>query len=269
MNATIGTDSFGSWSFLGPNNDELTTNNNSSRLLNLSDENKLFILNSLFPSKAIHRHTWYSPNGFTKRVDYILADWHLKKLCSNCRVYRKATVPFETNHRLLAMSCSFPSKRNRKLIFSRPPKTPVLPKNIPLLRSDPSICNKFSSKLDELLNVDHPCNNVSSLENFLTDAVLKASESEIPKFNKVVQKSPWTNDEFLALIEARNHCKDPRERKSLGIFIKKMRNKLKNEYFSNLANNINIASEERKIEEELFLCENYTMHKNSDTKINH
>ena len=267
MNATIGTDSFGLWSFLGPNNDELTTNDNGTRLLNLSDENKLFILNSLFPSKAIHRHTWYSPNGFTKRVDYILADWHLKKLCSNCRVYRKATVPFETNHRLLAMSCSFPSKRNRKLIFSRPPKTPILPKNIPLLRSDPSICNKFSSKLDELLNVDPPCNNVSSLENFLTDAVLKASESEIPKFNKVVQKSPWTNDEFLALIEARNHCKDPRERKSLGISIKKMRNKLKNEYFSNLANNINIANEEQKIEEEFRFCKNYTMHKNSDTKL--
>ena len=152
MNATIGTDSFGSWSFLGPNNDELTTNNNGSRLLNLSDENKLFILNSLFPSKAIHRHTWYSPNGFTKRVDYILAEWHLKKLCSNCRVYRKATVPFETNHRLLAMTCSFPSKRNRKMLFSRSTKASSPPKNIPLLRSDPSVCNNFSSKLNELLN---------------------------------------------------------------------------------------------------------------------
>ena len=46
-----------------------------------------------------------------------------------------------------------------------------------------------------------------------------------------------------------------------------MRNKLKNEYFSNLADNINIASEERKIEEEFRLCKNYTMHKNSDTKL--
>ena len=46
-----------------------------------------------------------------------------------------------------------------------------------------------------------------------------------------------------------------------------MRNKLKNEYFSNLANNINIANEEQKIEEEFRLCKNYTMHKNSDTKL--
>ena len=114
MNVTIGFDSFGSWSYLGPSNDKYKTNDNGVRLLSLSDENKLFIMNSLFPSKAIHRHTWYSPTGFSKRVDYILAEWHLKKLCSNCRVYRKATVPIEMNHRLLIMSCSFPSKRNNQ-----------------------------------------------------------------------------------------------------------------------------------------------------------
>ena len=56
MNATIGEESFGSWSFLGPNNDKYKTNDNGTRLLSLSNENKLFIMNSLFTSKAIHRH---------------------------------------------------------------------------------------------------------------------------------------------------------------------------------------------------------------------
>ena len=46
-----------------------------------------------------------------------------------------------------------------------------------------------------------------------------------------------------------------------------MRNKLKNNFYSNLANSINIASEERKIEEEFRLCKNYNMHKNSQTKL--
>ena len=117
MNATIGDDSFGPWEYLGPNNDQLETNDNGTRLLSLSNENKIFLMNTLFPSKAIHRHTWYSPTGFTKRLDYILAEWHLKKLCTNCRVYRKASVPFETNHRLLTLSCSFPSKRKQKQFF--------------------------------------------------------------------------------------------------------------------------------------------------------
>ena len=34
-----------------------------------------------------------------------------------------------------------------------------------------------------------------------------------------------------------------------------------------MANNINIASEERKIEEEFRLCKNYNMHKNSQPKL--
>ena len=97
--------------------------------------------------------------------------------------------------------------------------------------------------------------------------MLKASESEIPKFDKAAQKSPSNNDDFLTLIEARNLCKNPMERKQLGVSIKKMRNKLKNEYFFNLAYNINIANEERKIEEEFRLCKDYKMHKNSDTKL--
>ena len=78
--------------------------------------------------------------------------------------------------------------------------------------------------------------------------MLKARVSEIPKFNKSVQKSPWANDELLSLIAARNLSKNSIERKELGVSIKKMRSRLKNKYFSNLANNINIASEERKIE---------------------
>ena len=52
MNATIGEESFGTWSFLGPNNDKLETNENGSRLLTFSNENKLFIINSFFLSKA-------------------------------------------------------------------------------------------------------------------------------------------------------------------------------------------------------------------------
>ena len=46
-----------------------------------------------------------------------------------------------------------------------------------------------------------------------------------------------------------------------------MRNKLKNDYFSNLANKIDIVCEVRKIEKEFRLCKSYTMHKHTDTKV--
>ena len=46
-----------------------------------------------------------------------------------------------------------------------------------------------------------------------------------------------------------------------------MRTKLKNDYFSALANNINFASEARKVEEEFRLCRDYRITKNSDQKV--
>ena len=267
MNATIGEDSFGPWDFLGPNNDQRETNDNGTRLLSLSNENKLFLMNTLFPSKAIHRHTWYSPTGFSKRVDYILAEWHLKKLCSNCRVYRKASVPYETNHRLLTMSCSFPSKRKQKQFFSQTSKPPKPHKIISSLHNDEEVRINFSNKLDVLLVDNPPTNDINLLENILTDSIVEASESTIPKVLPSNKKAPWVNDDFLSLTKKRRTCKDPGELKELGKAIKKMRNKLKNDYFSSLANEINTVAEARKIEEEFRLCKTYTMHKNVDTNL--
>ena len=267
MNATIGEDSFGPWPFLGSNNDTYKTNDNGTRLLSFSNENKLFVMNSLFPSKAIHRHTWYSPNGFTKRVDYILAEWHIKKLSTNCRVYRKATVPFETNHRLLTLTCHFPSKRKRKLFFSHAPKNPKPHKDISFLRSDPSISSNFSNKLDTLLAEEPIFNNIDNFESFFSECIVEASNSEIPHINASLNRSPWVNNEFLALVKARRECRDPLESKNLGSSIKKMRNKLKNDYFSNLASNINAAAEARKVEEEFRLAKSYTMHKNATNNL--
>ena len=266
MNATIGEDSFGPWAYLGPNNDQLVTNDNGTRLLSLSNENKLFLMNTLFPSKAIHQHTWYSPNGFSKRLDYILAEWHIKKFCFNCRVYRKASVPYETNHRLLTMSCSFPSKRKQKQFFSQLSKPPKPLKNISSLYNDDDVCKNFSKQLDVLL-ADPPPNDVNLLENVFTDSIIQASESEIPKILPSNKNAPWINDEFLSLTTARRSCKDQGELKVLSKAIKKMRNKLKNEYFSSLANEINTAAEARKIEEEFRLCKSFTMHKNTDTNL--
>ena len=267
MNATIGTDSFGSWSHLGPNNDELPTNDNGTRLLNFSQECKLFILNSLFHSSKIHRHTWYSPTGFTKRVDYILAEWHLKKLTTNCRVYRKASVPFETNHRLLTMSCSFPSKRKQKSFFAKPPRIAKPHKYIKALREDPQVCTNFSNKLDEILTDTPSLDDINAFDNFFTESIIQASESEIPKKTMEEIQYPWANNEFLSLVEKRRTCNDPNTRRELGHSMKKLRVKLKNDYFSKLANNINMANEHRNVDEEFRLAKTYTMSKHSEINV--
>ena len=122
-------------------------------------------MNSLYDCKQIHRHTWYSPTGFTKIIDYILAEWHIKKLSSNCRVYRGASIPFETNHRLLALSCSFPSKRKHKLFFHKQSKPPTIHTNIKSLKDNPSICDNYSKGLNTLLAKEPNINDIDTFEN--------------------------------------------------------------------------------------------------------
>ena len=267
MNATIGCDSNHSWNNLGNNNDDLETNDNGLRLLTLSKDCNLYIMNSLYHSKSIHRHTWYSPTGFTKRVDYILAEWHIKKLCSNCRVYRKASIPFETDHRFLALSCSFPSKCEQKSFFHKPLSKKKPYTNIKSLKDDPIICENFSKKLDDLLANQPDISDINAFEKSFTDSIRKASEEEIPKRVSSLKNFPWTNDDFTKLLEQRRKCKDPNTLKELNISIKKMRTKLKNDYFSNLAKNINVANEARNVEEEFRLCKNYRMNKHSEKQL--
>ena len=146
------------------NNDDLETNDNGTRLLGLSEECKLYIMNSMYDTKnAFHRHTWYSPTGFSKRIDYILAEWHIKKLSRNCRVYRRASVPFESYHRLQVLSCSFPYRPQQRAFFHKPAEKRKPYTNIKSLKGDQVIQADFSAKLDRLLEKEP---NVADIDQF-------------------------------------------------------------------------------------------------------
>jgi hypothetical protein len=132
------------------------------------------------------------------------------------------------------MSCSLPSKRKQKQFFSHNSKPVKPPKNISSLYNNPEVCNNFSKKLDHLLSEESPCEDVEIVENLLTESITQASESEIPKIIPKAKKSPWANDEFLSLISARRSWLDPSKRWELGKNIRKVRNKLKNNYFSDI-----------------------------------
>ena len=170
MNATIGCDSNGYWTYLGRNNDDLETNDNGTRLLTLAEECKLYIMNSLFESKPIHRHTWYSPTGFSKRVDYILTEWHIKKLSRNCRVYRKASVPFESDHRLLVLNCSFPSRSQQTTFFHKSFRQNKPETNIKSLKEEPMVGEELSNKLDQLLQDDPLIDDINQFESSFTES---------------------------------------------------------------------------------------------------
>ena len=91
-----------------------------------------------------------------------------------------------------------------------------------------------------------------------------ASDEDIPKHTSSLKNNPRTNDEFQKLLNHGRKCKDPNTLHELNNSIRKTRKKKKNDYFSNLANNINIANEAKKLEGEVRFCREYPMTKHSN-----
>ena len=223
MNATIGNDSENTFNILGKNNDALSTNDNGLRLLNFCQQFQLYLLNSFFSSKSIHRETWYSPNGFRKRTDYVIGDWYMKRFCTNCRVYRKASLPYESDHRLLAGHFSFPSKSLRKKIFKCKTKKPVSTPNIKLLKTSEEIRNDFTALIENTLS-DIKIDTLPQpelVERCIVQNLEAATSATVPQRRSTKLLQPWVNENYVTLHQNRINCKDPIELKSLNKQIKK------------------------------------------------
>ena len=181
MNATIGKDSEGEWPCIGNNNDDLPTNDNGTRLLSMCQEHSLFPLNTCYQTKRIHRDTWYSPTGFSKRNDYIIGEWYIKRFSTNCRVYRKASLPYDSDHRLLAASFKFPSNMMKKKLFHPHAKTSSKPHlDIKTFRASDEIIERYSNNIETILTNPSSLNNPEVIEQYIVTALKDASSSTIP-----------------------------------------------------------------------------------------
>ena len=257
FNATIGKDCVPEqWDCIGNNHDPDPTSPNGTRLLNFSKELNLFIMNSFYGYKDIHRWTFHSNLGYKRRLDYILCEGFIRRFSNNCRVYNSVSDGFESDHRVVVMDCSFPSKRQRKLIFH--PRKSILSPNIKSLRRDENVANIYSDVLDQSMESFETLTNVDDLSDKITKSVQMASDSTIPRRQKSSDHKPWVDASFLQLIDRRNSCKNKQERCSLNKEVKKHRDKIKNEYFRKKAEAINTASESREIEEEFRLARDHS-----------
>ena len=270
MNATIGTESYGAWNCLGRNNDNLPTSGNGRRLLTLCENNNLFIMNSLFESKPIHRKTWYMRTGtFQKRTDYILTERYIKNASTQCRVYRKASIPFESDHRMVVLSCHLPSKATRKETFRRnKARKENSAYNIKQLSHNAEVRSRFSDETESILCQTITATDMASvddLEKKVVQALTTATERTIAKKGR--RKEEWANDEFLNLLEEQRKCKDPTRNKELRNKIKAASKKLKNSYYGKKADEINLASEARDTEREFRMMREHSVLKTKRNNI--
>ena len=201
---------------------------------------------------SIDAHGWTlkSNRGYQRRLDYIIGDWYIKKATVNCRSYPSVISPFESDHRVLVMDAMLPTRRTRHEIFKKKKesKQPPYVPNVRSLRDSETIRNQYSDRVERIWKQQLPSDQVDAIDRQVVDAITKASSEVIPERKKDCYTKPWANNEFLELITKCPQVCNPIERKELSKQIRKMRIALKNKYFREKAQKINVASEQRNAE---------------------
>ena len=84
-------------------------NEHGTRLVDFCHRNSLFLINTFFPHKKIHRCTWYHPGTREGHVlDYILISQKCRAQICDTRVYKKTVQT--SDHNLLTSTIKKPLK---------------------------------------------------------------------------------------------------------------------------------------------------------------
>ena len=248
FNATISSHSktSGTWDkILGNNNsDRIQTNDNGERMLKLCLQNNMRILNSIFRTKRIHRETRrHHGTGDWKRIDYICTTPWLERYVQSCRVHTKASLPYDTDHRLLVMNISFPStKRDLKHQLSRSKASVSKPiVDYRALRDDPHIRQQLTMKVENELSTINK-DDIDRLNEQIVEVVKESVDSVCPTIDSIKKKEPWEDDTLKELTKELHKCSSHLQMRKLQKCIKRRRRKLKNEYFKQLPENINTVA---------------------------
>ena len=224
-------------------------NDNGNRLKLFCRTHELCISNTFFKHRMIHRYTWYSNDGRTRKIiDYILTEPFVQKYMTDCRVYRGADI--ETDHRLLRASMCTPSTRKARRKYN---KTPSEPKRDVKSLLMPENRERYVNTLNQKLQNNPPSNadiNVYS-QNLMT-IVEEAANETLPPATKInCEKELWKDDESLNLLLAQrsNTQKTDGAYKHISRKIKKRVQQLRNLKMQREADEINEFATKRQVEE--------------------
>ena len=85
---------------------------NGTHLKTFCQNHELCISSTYFKHRMLHRYTWYSNDGKTRKInDYILAEQYVQQYLTDCRVYRSINI--ESDHRLLKATIRAPTTRKK------------------------------------------------------------------------------------------------------------------------------------------------------------
>ena len=229
------------------NLNEYESTESGQLFLDFCGELKLGSLASFFSHKWVQRATFYSNDQRTVRVyDHLLGSAWIRKHTTDARV--RNNINIDSDHRCVVATMKIPMfKRDRVLTSSKKPKKRKnLKKNFRLLTQDPEFADLYTEEIKTLITDKENL----SLEQL--DEILESAASILPNKTKRSKIHPWdSNVELQELLSKRDKiCRinNKWEHKALTKQIKKVANKLRNDFLEDEANKINQAWVNRELE---------------------
>ena len=103
------------------------------------------------------------------------------------------------------------------------------------MKTEKDVVKSYSDSLDQALEDFSNFSDANELSEKITISIQSSSETHIPPKKSSPDNKSWANKSFLRLIEDRNKCKKYDNWRKLDQEVKKLRDKLKNEYFKKQA----------------------------------
>ena len=109
----------------------------------------------------------------------------------------------------------------------------------------------------EGINIDE----IDVLNEKITTTVKECVEEVCPKVDQIKKKEPWEDVTLQQELRELKSCTDYKETRKLQRKIKETQKRLKNEYYRELADNINTIAEAREVEKEFAMAKKCTAFK--------
>jgi len=175
-------------------------NDNTERMLAFCRSNRLRIAGSWFQRKNIHRLSWYSNDGSTKKeIDHILVNTCFRSI-QNCRVYR--SLEFSSDHYPVVATLKIHIKAKKISTMKSHKKF-----NVAALR-DQSKADLFSSEIGRRLETNTSNDttpNSESLWKQFREAIISAANEVIPPVQ--FPRKKWISDDTIKIIEQRRSAR--------------------------------------------------------------
>lgn len=171
-----------------------SVNDNSDRLLSLCSSVGLSATGTWFQRRDIHRLSWISNDGTTKKeLDHVLA--RPLRIVKSYRVFRGAEAPANTDHRLLVATVAVPFRPAYK-----PKPKPML--NVQALRDDMGLQRDYNIAIQNSFSAleDLP-EDVESAWSLISNAITGVAK-EVVGYRQHRRK-PWLSDEAMDLVNAK------------------------------------------------------------------